>query len=473
MFPKIYLIAIKIVFFVFGSISFVGGQEINVSKLKINTNRTSEIAPLVHDSIFYFVSNRKSEVMKTFFNQDKNYLYRIYRAPLFSNGNIGKITQFRPDKSFKLSSGSIAFAPNDSYQIATFNKYTSYKESRSKSKKQENLLGLFESQKIGYDKWSKYTQLSFSEEINYSFAQPTISPDGQMLVYVSDMQGGYGETDLYYSTKTPYGWSDPINFGENVNSSAKEVFPFFHSSGILYFSSDRYGGQGGFDIYYTVNENGQWSKPLPLPGPINTYHDDFGCYFFPDGLSGYFVSTRDGTDNIYRFDYQIDFCRSAIDVVEENYCFTFFEERAIVADTIPVKYQWTFSDGRKEFGVEVDHCFSGPGYYEIELSVIDLVTDEHLYTVASYPFDIEKPQQVYFYLPEKTRAGTSFTMEAELTGFGDVENVRYFWSVNDSEPVTGKTFKYDFRRRGNYIIRCEAYWDNNRKICSQRSLIVE
>ena len=472
MFQRFFYIIILI--FVFGLISTSKAQEINVTKLKINRNLSNEIAPIVQDSTLYFISNRKSDILKSVFNQEKNHLYKVYRTKLKPNGKTGKITKFQPDKSFKLSAGSIAFSPNGFFKIATFNKVSSFKKARLLSKNnEENPLGLFEARSIGIDKWSEYTQLAFSEELPYSFAQPTISPDGQTLVYVSDMQGGYGETDLYYSTVTPYGWSEPKNMGEIINSSAREIFPFFHESGTLYFSSDRYGGLGGFDIYYTVNNNGQWSKPLRLPNPINSEYDDFGCYFFSDGTSGFFASSREGTDNIYRFEYEIEFCSFAADVEEENYCFTFFEERAVVADTIPVRYQWQFSDGNKLYGVEVDHCFPGPGYYEIELSVIDSVTDELLYSVATYNIELEKPQQVYFYLPQKTTVGKSFTMNAELTGFGDVENVRYFWSIDGSEPVTGKTFSYDFRKKGTYTVRCEAYWDNNRKICSQRILTVE
>ena len=449
------------------------GQDIEITKLKINTKRHNEISPVVHDSVLYFLSNRKSNVAPAIFNQDKNHLYKVYRTQLLPNKKTGKVTMFQPDKSFKLSAGSVTFSHYGSFHIATFNKVSNLKQARSMSKNLELRLGLFESQKIGHDKWSEYTQLTFSENNPYSFAQPTISPDGNILVYVSDMDGGYGETDLYYSTRTPYGWSEPINMGEIVNSSANELFPFFHASGALYFSSDRYGGQGGFDIYYTINNGGEWSKPFPMPSPINSPYDDFGCYYFPDGTSGFFSSSRGGTDNIYRFDYAMQFCEFAEDVQEENYCFTFFEERAIVADTIPVKYQWAFSDGTKLYGVEVNHCFAGPGYYEIELSVIDSVTDEQLYSVANYNLDLEKPQQVYFYLPETARAGASFTMTADLTGFGEVDNVRYFWSIDGSEPVTGKTFTYVFRNRGIYTIRCEAYWDGTRKVCSQRVLVVE
>jgi len=466
MLKKIFYIPVIITFFLLYLFP-VSSQEIKITKLGINNDFSSEISPIVHDSVLYFISNRKNEVLKNVVNQNDEHLYKVYQANLLRNGKLGKASLFQPDKSFKLSAGSVAFASDNSFHIATFNK-----EYSLKTKKQKNLLGLYESKKSN-NKWGKYRQLPFSENIKYSFAQPAISPDGQMLVFASDKDGGFGEIDLYYSKLTSSGWSEPVNLGDKINSNKKECFPFFHSSGRLYFSSNRAGGFGGFDIYYSTFENEEWSKPVILQEPINSKFDDFSCYIFHDETSGFFASSRDGKDNIYRFDYVITFCEFSEEVQEENYCFTFFEERAIVADTIPVKYQWEFSDGTKTLGVEVDHCFEGPGVYNVSLSVIDAVTDEHLYSVAEYTIPLEKPQQVYFELPEKVNVNTSVNLKATLTGFDDAENIRYFWSIIDGETIFGETISYKFRKKGTYTVRCEAYWGNNQRICSYRNVVVE
>ena len=450
------------------------GQEIKISELTVNERFSSEISPIVHDSVLYFVSNRKSNVMINIFNQDREYLYKVYQTPLLPEGKIGKITLFQPDKKFNLTAGSIAFSPDNQFYIATFNKIPSSKKARSKSKNETNILGLFESHRTNSGEWGSYSQLPFSENNNFSYAQPTLSPDGKMLIFVSNMEGGYGETDLYYSQLTPSGWSEPKNLGAKINSPKKELFPYFHSSGKLYFSSNKDGGHGGFDIYYSIFNNDEWSNPVLLPEPINSSSDDFSCYIFPDEMAGFFASTRNNTrDNIYRFDYIIHFCESPEEVQEEEYCFTFFEERAIESDTIPVKYEWDFSDGTKIQGVEVDHCFPGAGEYEVSLSVIDAVTDEFMYSVAKYVVDLERPQQVYFYLPEKVIAGTTLTIKAELTGFDDIENVRYFWALVDDERMIGETISFNFRKKGKYNIRCEAYWGDNQSLCSMRTIIVE
>jgi plastocyanin len=448
------------------------GQEVKISKLDINEKGSNEIAPIVHDSVLYFISNRKNGVLLKINNQNNEYLYKVYQTNMLPDGKLGETSIFQPDKSFKLSAGSVSFSSENKFHIATLNKESSFKAVFFKSKKNKNLLGLYESYRESPDKWGKYHPIKFSEISKNSFAQQTLSSDGQTLVFVSDKRGGYGGTDLYYSTLTESGWSDPINLGSKINSEKKELFPFFHSSGKLYFSSNRAGGLGGFDIYYSIYENEEWSEPVCLQAPINSKYDDFSCYIFPDETSGFFASSRDGKDNIYRFEYVMRFCEYPQEVEEENYCFTFFEERAIIADTIPVKYQWDFGDGDKVLGVEADHCFDGPGEYKIVLSVIDSLSDEYLYSVAEYEMNLEKPKQVYFYLPEKVNVNTEVVLKAELSGFGDVENVRYFWSVEEDKTVVGESISYRFSKKGIYTIRCEAYWGNGQSICSQRTLIV-
>lgn len=76
--------------------------------------------------------------------------------------------------------------------------------------------------------------------------------DGRMF-FVSDRSGGYGGFDIYYSSWSSAGWSTPVNLGANVNSESNEYRPAylaqFSQGEALIFSSDRAGGQGGYDLY--------------------------------------------------------------------------------------------------------------------------------------------------------------------------------------------------------------------------------
>jgi len=79
--------------------------------------------------------------------------------------------------------------------------------------------------------------------------------DGKLLVFTSDRPGGFGGFDLYYSRRNGLTWSEPVNFGEKINSVFDEYRPivatyFEFENDFLLFSSNRPGGKGGFDLYY-------------------------------------------------------------------------------------------------------------------------------------------------------------------------------------------------------------------------------
>ena len=79
--------------------------------------------------------------------------------------------------------------------------------------------------------------------------------NGSLLVFASDRAGGYGGFDLYYSTREGSGWSEPRNFGERINTEYDEYRPIAWFYGgfdqdLMLFSSNRPGGKGGFDLYY-------------------------------------------------------------------------------------------------------------------------------------------------------------------------------------------------------------------------------
>lgn len=469
MHPKMVYIKTLILTLFFWPTVITNSQQIESNKLRINTS-ASEMAPFVADSMLYFVSNRKNSILINVFNQQNEHLYNTYRAPILKNGKIGKPELFQPVQGLLLPSGPITFSSNGQFHIITRNKYQSMREARTSKK--EIPLGLYQSQHLPGNKWEAYTDIPFSENSEFSFGQPSLSPDGQNLFFISNKPGGQGTTDIYMSTKTADGWSEPENLGPQINTAGRELFPYYHPSGRLYFSSDGHDGLGGLDIFYSVF-NGKWSTPVLLETPINSNYDDFSCFIYPNETSGFFASNRDGTDNIYEYNYIMEFCENAEEVVEENYCFTFFEQTAGAIDTTTLKYKWEFSDGYVAEGIEVDHCLPKPGIYQISLNVIDAITGEQQYNVASYELPIEKPQQVYFSLPETVKANQPVVLQAQLTGFDDADNIEYFWDFGEKERQIGETISHIFRKKGKYQIRCEAYWGENQKICSYRTVIIE
>lgn len=447
----------------------IKAQEINITILNINSNASSELAPLVLDSTLYFISNRKSSVLVNLFTQDDQPFYKLYSAPLKADGSTGKVALFDLTANQPLTSGPITFSSDGQLMITTLNKTTDLRTARNTNA--ENQLSLYQAQKQS-GSWQEVDEIDFDWG-DYSLTHPSLSPDGSLLFFVSNQPGGFGETDLYLSRRSATGWGNPENLGETINTTGSELFPFYHPSGKLYFTSDSHGGLGGMDIFYTIHNNNQWSPPIALEAPINSASDDFSTFIFSDEGSGFFASNRDGSDNLYQFKYELAFCEQAKEVIEDNYCFTFYEESDLDKDTVPHQYRWEFSDGVQTRGDEVDHCFPGPGFYEIFLHVIDSITGEELYAVANYELLLEETKQVYFSAPDTLKAGEQLSLEAQLVGFGALEGVQYFWDTGDKEEIRlSRTIQHNFRKRGTYTIKCEAYWDNN-QLCSYRIIVVE
>ncbi|GAB4279736.1 MAG: OmpA family protein [Marinilabiliales bacterium] len=144
--------------------------------------------------------------------------------------------------------------------------------------------------------------------------QPSITSDGKVLYFASarpDTIQGQGGIDIYYSVRDDNGnWGRAVNLGPKINTPRNDKSPFIHSdSQTLYFASDGYPGLGGFDIYYSRYENGEWTDPRNIGYPINTEGDDLGFVVSASGKKAYFSSNRfneNGGYDIYSFELYQD-----------------------------------------------------------------------------------------------------------------------------------------------------------------------
>lgn len=154
-------------------------------------------------------------------------------------------------------------------------------------------------------KWKVKDKLPFNKDGKFSVQHPALSPDGRILYFSSDMPGGHGGMDLYYSEKLANGgWADPVNCGSAVNTASDDVFPAVRSDGKFYFSSSGHVNIGGLDIFSANGQRSSFTDVENLRSPINSPKDDFGILFNPDLKTGYLSSNRAGglgLDDIYRF----------------------------------------------------------------------------------------------------------------------------------------------------------------------------
>lgn len=146
------------------------------------------------------------------------------------------------------------------------------------------------------DRWSKPSRLGNGINSRHQETSAALSADGTTLYFISDRPGGYGGKDIWYTTKDRRGrWHEPLNLGPVINTEYDEEGLYLTPDGeTLYFSSKGHNSMGGYDIFSTTYANGRWDEPHNLGYPINSPSNDL--FFRPtaNGEAAYFSSLRAG-----------------------------------------------------------------------------------------------------------------------------------------------------------------------------------
>lgn len=138
-------------------------------------------------------------------------------------------------------------------------------------------------------------------------SQPTFASDGKTLYFSSKREGGKGSADIWKTELQPDGtWSIPVNLGDSVNTRMEEMAPFIHPDDqTLYFASKGHPGMGGLDLFLSRrNVLGQWTRPVNLGYPINTFADEITLTVSASGDLAYISSDKlggKGRQDIYSF----------------------------------------------------------------------------------------------------------------------------------------------------------------------------
>jgi len=143
--------------------------------------------------------------------------------------------------------------------------------------------------------WSKPKNLG--QRINSDFwdSAPSIAPDGNSIYFASNRPEGYGGIDIYVAYKNEKGyWDEAINLGPSINTKGDDQTPFIHADNqSLYFSSNGRLGFGGSDIYVSRKKiDGNWTTPINLGYPINTYDNEGSIAVASNGTTAYIASDR-------------------------------------------------------------------------------------------------------------------------------------------------------------------------------------
>jgi hypothetical protein len=419
-----------------------------ITRLSFNTTSFSEISPVITQNGIIFCSDRRLSGVTDRTSFDNRRLYNIYFAEKKDTTDWRKPVQVKSDRSAQFNNGPLCIGPDGRTVYFTSEIETGVP---SRSRKFKNHSGIF----IGELSEMQLTSIRPFEYNNagYNIGQPSLSADGKYLYFASDMPGGQGKSDIYYCESINGEWGAPVNIGSKVNSSGIDNYPCIHSSGKLYFTSDRPGGMGGLDVYYSEIVDGSWDTPVRLAEPVNSTADDFAFCAQPDLQKGYFSSNRRRNDDIYEFATTV-IRKSSCNELEKNYyCYEFIEENAVKYDSIPFLYVWRFGDGNKAIGSHVEHCYKGPGSYLVQLDVTNLVTKQVTVNEKSQTLLVQDIEQPYISSPDAADPGAMVTFNADSTNLPGWDISRYYWNFGDETIAIGKNVQKSYLRPGTYNIQ--------------------
>jgi len=289
----------------------------NLASVVFNSRQRYEVEPVTFNSTesdfgtfsrggdLYFASSRRDAVTGDTYGWNEEPWLDLF--VIQGDNELSVPSRLKGNVNTKFHESSLVFSTdykNDTIIYFTRNNFFDKKEGYGAF--DEINLKIY-SAKLVDGEWTENRGLRVNSDY-YSTGHPTVSPDRKRLYFTSDRPGGYGGTDIYYSEIHDRGGvGSPVNAGPTVNTEGNEMFPFINEEGKLFFSSDGHVGFGQLDVFSTIsNEDGEIVDVINLGTPINSSSDDFGYYGLPNGIDGYVSSNREGGmggDDIYKFKF--------------------------------------------------------------------------------------------------------------------------------------------------------------------------
>lgn len=129
----------------------------------------------------------------------------------------------------------------------------------------------------------------------------SITADGS-IYFSSNRPGGYGQYDIYRAGRTANGYAPAENVGSTINSPGEEtdVYVDLTERYMIFVATDRTGGLGGDDLWLSVFVDDHWNEPVNLGHPVNSASYEYGPFVSPDGNHLYFTTHRRGLGDIVR-----------------------------------------------------------------------------------------------------------------------------------------------------------------------------
>lgn len=260
-----------------------------VNAKEFNTEK-EELWPAITDDGLFYISNNMDLLVKTgdtteFMNPKITFIYHV---------KDGQTSVFRP---FADSITYLSYSRKDGKSAMVVKEIRNTVDGLFMGK---SVIKISDDDKV----WKDFMPAEIPD--GYISNHPCFAKNGTRIYFASDIPGGFGGSDLYYSDYSDGSWKKPVNLGEIINTPGNEMAPFVtEKEDILYFASDGHAGYGNLDVFSAVAEGNGWSLPRNMRAPINSVGNDFGFVCGDNPYQGYFVSNRYGVslggNDIYTF----------------------------------------------------------------------------------------------------------------------------------------------------------------------------
>ena len=285
---------------------------VKVVNLPFNS-KYSDFGSYIHDGQMYFASSRNTDEKKLYSWNQEPFL-DIYKVSVEKQGDTVTYgtADFINAENINTDYHEASVAITNDGKTMYFTRDNVSKKNKVKYDDEGTThLKLYKATRVG-EIWTNIVELPFNDDV-FSTGHPTLSPDNKILYFVSDREGGLGQTDIYQvEIKGGNSYSEPVNMGEKINTEGREMFPFVSQDSTFYFSSDGHLNLGFLDIFKSDVLKDETAQPENLGAPYNSGYDDFAFFMNPsekeNDKTGYFSSNRpdgQGSDDIYSFDASI------------------------------------------------------------------------------------------------------------------------------------------------------------------------
>ncbi len=284
---------------------------------------------------------------------------------------------------------------------------------------QTSQCALYVTRRVGKS-WTQPERLpDYLNEVNATTTHPFVIHDGEseVLYFASNRKGGMGGMDIWYTTREINSEANdftlPINAGSKINTIGDEITPYYNQvDDAIYFASNGQVSIGGYDIFMAKGSKARWQKPENLGMPINSSADDFFFVKTTSGKGGFIVSNRTfGMEKVTTTDediYSFEYKVNEQRWVAKGEVYD-KKSKDVLKDVEVALYEINDNNQRRF----LDKIVTATGLYEFEVGPAKhyvLEVNKGGYFTKSYEFDTREYAQYDDF-------GAPIFMEAEYEGY--------------------------------------------------------